>query len=242
MIDEQDIIIVEGKAIPVWPEGQPVRGRGDNVIAMTTFTDIEDYHPRLIEKILAMYQDPTVKRMFSASASGTKIHQVEAWGFPEADLVAARVRAFYRHVFRQPSAAIHISWVNVSRCGEYSMPHTHPECKAVVVYALDPGEPNPNDPMDGQLAFIDPRYEACCRSHEGFMTTPFSPRMPAGSMIIFPSQLVHCVNPYAGVRPRLTFSFDLNTEATGRPRVLDELSQPKMGEDMSFDDLNPQID
>ena len=42
MTDQPDSIIVEGKAIPVWPEGQPVRGRGDNVIAMTTFLPIDE--------------------------------------------------------------------------------------------------------------------------------------------------------------------------------------------------------
>ncbi len=240
-----DNIEIGGKAIPVWPEGQGIRGRGDNVIAMTQFTDTEAYHPGLIAKCLALYEDSSVKRMVSPSASGTKIHMVEEWDLPEARLLTARVLAFFQRVFRQPQGFIHISWVNITRTGEYSMPHTHPDCSAVAVYALDAGDPNPSDPMDGQLAFVDPRYDACCRTDKNFMTTPFSPRMPPGSMIIFPSSLVHCVNPYAGNRPRLTFSFDLNSEQRGRARVLDELDQPAAdatGEDMLSEDLLPRID
>ena len=63
-----------------------------------------------------------------------------------------------------------------------------------------PRQPDPDDPLDGQLAFVDPRYNACCRDNDKFMTTPFMPKLPAGSMIIFPSTLVHCVNPYRSSR------------------------------------------
>lgn len=245
MIQTAEKIDIDGKAISVWPEGQAIRGRGDNVIAMTRFADFEDFHPGLIAKTLELYEDPSVKRMVSPSASGTKIHQVEKWDFPEARLLSARVLEFYKRVFKQPQGVIHISWVNVSRTGEYSMPHSHPDCSAVVVYALDAGDPNPADPMDGQLAFVDPRYDACCRTDKNFMTTPFSPRMPPGSMIVFPSSLVHCVNPYAGTRPRMTFSFDLDSEEKGRARVLDELNhsaEADPAEGHLPEDLMPQID
>ena len=49
--------------------------------------------------------------------------------------------------------------------------------------------------------------------------------MKGGSMIIFPSKLVHCVNPYQGKRPRITFSWDLTDRPRGRARVLDEIDQ-----------------
>ena len=109
--------------------------------------------------------------------------------------------------------------------GEYSMPHTHPDCQAVVVYALDKGETNPIDPLDGQIAFVDSRYDVCCRDVPGYMTSPFMPKMPPGTMIIFPSDVVHCVNPYQGKRPRITFSWDLVPEQPGRARVMDEIER-----------------
>ena len=62
------------------------------------------------------------------------------------------------------------------------MPHAHPDCEAVAVYCLDPGEPNPIDPLDGILAFVDPRYKACCRAIDGYMTTPVMPNMKAANM------------------------------------------------------------
>ena len=150
---------------------------------------------------------------------------IDDWNIPEANLVNARARAFFQKVFGQAESYIHVSWVNISRRGEYSLAHSHPDCMASVVYCLDKGDPNTEDPLDGQLAFVDPRYEACCRAQKDFMTTPYMPKMAPGSMIIFPSSLVHAVNPYRGERPRITFSWDLNNSPSGSPRVLDELAR-----------------
>ena len=208
-----DIVAIGVKRLAVWPEGQAVQGRGDNVVAMTRFADIDDYHPALIARILEMCEDPGVKTARAVFAAGTKIHHLHRWGLPEAELVEARAKALFRRAYKRDTAEVHIGWVNVSRRGDYSMPHTHPDSTASVVYCLDSGDPNPHDPMDGLLAFVDPRYPACCREDAAFMNTPFIPKMLPGSMIIFPSTLVHCVNPYAGERPRITFSWDLNAAA-----------------------------
>ena len=213
------------KDFPLWPDGQKIKGRGDKVIAMTTFSDADAYHPQLIEKTTRLYEDPAVKRTCSVSSAGTKIHGIGEWGFPEADLVNARALELFKKVYGKPEAFVHVSWGNISRQGEYSMPHSHPDCEAVVVYCLDPGDQNPIDPLDGFLAFVDPRYEACCRVFKNYMTTPFMPDMAPGSMIIFPSELVHCVNPYQGTRPRITFSWDLISRPTGRPRVMAEIDR-----------------
>jgi len=221
-IQDEDLYLGP-KRMAVWPEGQAVKGRGDNVVAMTQFEDIDAYHPALITRLLEMYEDPSVKKAKSFFAAGTKIHHLQTWGIPEAELVEARAKAFFKRAFKQSEAVVHIGWVNISRRGEYSMPHTHPDSTASVVYCLDPGDPNPDDPMDGLLAFVDPRYEACCRDDKAFMNTPFMPKMTAGSMIIFPSTLVHCVNPYAGERPRITFSWDINTTTRGQPRLPEEI-------------------
>ena len=92
-------------------------------------------------------------------------------------LINARAIEFYKRIYGLTQGFVHISWGNFTRLGEYSMPHTHPDCQAVVVYMLDKGESNPLDPLDGQLAFVDSRYEACCRDTPGFMTSPFMPKM-----------------------------------------------------------------
>ena len=220
-----DTIRVDAGDLPIWPEGQAVKGRGDQVIAMATFEDAPRYHPALIDKVLRLYDDPSVKRVCSVSSAGTKIHGIGDWGFPEADLVNARAIELFKRVYGKKQGLVHVSWANISRQGEYSMPHAHPDCEAVAVYCLDPGEPNPIDPLDGILAFVDPRYKACCRAIDGYMTTPVMPNMKAGSLIIFPSTLVHCVSPYQGTRPRITFSWDLTDRLRGRPRVMDEIDR-----------------
>ena len=42
------------------------------------------------------------------------------------------------------------------------------------------------------------------------MTTPFVPPATPGTMILFPSQLVHCVNPYFGNKPRISLLWDID--------------------------------
>ena len=50
------------------------------------------------------------------------------------------------------------------------------------------------------------------------MTTPCAPIMKEGLMIMFPGQVVHCVSPYTGERPRITLSWNVNkTAIAGSP-------------------------
>jgi hypothetical protein len=59
------------------------------------------------------------------------------------------------------------------------------------------------------------------------MTTPFFPGMAAGTMLIFPSQLVHTVNLYEGKRPRITLSWNINKNVLpGSPLPAGEGSGP----------------
>jgi len=222
-LSEPEEILIGPRRVKVWPEGQHIKNRGDRVLGMTQFEDTECYHPALVKQVLELEADPAIKRTYNFAASGTKIHFLHGWTSPEAELLAARAKALYMRAYKQPEATIHVGWVNISRNGEYTMAHTHPDSTASIVYCLDPGGPDPNDPAAGQLHFVDPRYEACCRTHPGYMTTPFAPKMPPGAMIIFPSSLVHAVNPYRGTRPRITLAWDINTTAVGQPRVLDVL-------------------
>ncbi len=38
------------------------------------------------------------------------------------------------------------------------------------------------------------------------------PRLVAGDMLIFPSAMVHCVNPYRGKRPRITLAWNIGPQ------------------------------
>jgi hypothetical protein len=48
-------------------------------------------------------------------------------------------------------------------------------------------------------------------------------------MIIFPGQLVHCVNPYGGATPRITLSWNINREALPGS-MLDSLRRQQAGQ------------
>ncbi len=214
-----ETIELDGGVLPVWPEGQRIGRRGnDRSLMRTDFPDVEAYHPRLIERIFEMERDPAFTKSYMKAIGGTKINHIERWGFPEANLICARATAMFRHATDSATATVDLSWTNIYRDGAYAMAHSHPRATAGVVYCVDPGEEDPEDEMSGRFCVIDPRVEICCQIEKHCMTNPLMPEMNAGTMIIFPGQLVHAVNPYGGKRPRITMSWNINAEAlSGSP-------------------------
>lgn len=199
-------------AVEVWPAGQTLVPIGHPTIQATRFTDIETYHPRLVARILDIEKQKGRRKRYFQGACGTKVHHLERWGCSEADLVSARARELYRRALKADSAVVDLSWANVYRNGDYCMPHSHYRSTASVVYCLDVGDED-DASVNGRFCFVDPRLPCCCQMEQGYMTTPFLPTLLPGTMIIFPSQLVHAVNPYFGERPRLTLSWNINTHA-----------------------------
>jgi len=125
-------------------------------------------------------------------------------------LISLRARTFFRRVLECDDAAVDLSWANVYRAGDFCMPHSHVRSTASVVYCVEAGDEDMEDSLSGQFGFVDPRLSSCCQDQEGCVTKPFYPGMKKGTMIIFPSQLVHTVNPYLGKRPRITLSWNIN--------------------------------
>jgi hypothetical protein len=187
-----------------------LEARGDPNILGTVFDDIADYHPALIRKILELEHDPVLSNYLFRGGCGRKIYHIHQWGIPEAQLIHDRAIALFKQVAKSPDAAVDISWANVYRKGEYCMPHSHERSAASIVYCVETGDDDPDDPLAGRFVFVDPRIAACCLKKPGYMTTPFLPEWVAGTMIIFPSQLVHSVNPYMGETPRITMSWNIN--------------------------------
>ncbi len=203
-------ILLGLKPIEVWPQDQKVESRGDPAIRVTTFTDTQEYHPRLIAKILELEENQRLRKRDLHSACGTRIHRIETWNSAEVELITSRAKTLFRHVLGSDDAVVDLSWANVYRSGDYCPPHSQVRSTASVVYCLDMGDVDPEDELSGRFCFVDPRLQNCCRDQEGCVTAPFVPEMAAGTMIIFPSQLVHAVNPYAGARPRITLSWNIN--------------------------------
>lgn len=197
--------------IEVWPADQKLEPRGHPAILSTRFTDTAEYHPRLIARVLELEQHKNIRRRYFQGACGTKVHHVERWGCSEADLLQARAKEMYRRALNVPEAVVDLSWASIYRAGDYCMAHSHVRSTASIVYCLDPGEEDSDDSVNGRFCFVDPRLPCCCQDAPECMTTPFLPGLSTGTMLIFPSQLVHAVNPYGGARPRITLSWNLNS-------------------------------
>jgi hypothetical protein len=222
-----ETILLGMKAIEVWPKDCQSEICGDPTIHRITFTDTREYHPRLVAKILELEENHRLRKRYFRGACGTKIHHLEKWVSTEAELITARAKALFRKVLECEHSVVDLSWANVYRAGDYCLPHSHLRSTASVVYCLEPGDEDTEDLQAGKFCFVDPRLPNCCQHQEGCMTTPFFPGMAAGTMLIFPSQLVHTVNLYEGKRPRITLSWNINKNVLpGSPLPAGEGSGP----------------
>ncbi len=213
VMTRDDTIDIAGTAFPVWPEGQQISAFDEErTVLRTRFEDAASYHPALTAKVLALAEKAEAAGQRSRSLGGTKIYAMHEWDSPEADLVEARAAAFFRRAMGAPEAYIDIGWTNLYRRGEYVLPHSHIRALAGVVYMLESGDRDPADEDAGLFTIVDPRYGPCCEVERGRMTNPVRLDLQPGTMIIFPGQLVHCVNPYGGERPRITLSWNINRE------------------------------
>ena len=201
------------KSVLIWPQNQKISTLCDPTIRSTVFADVQEYHPRLISKILEFEEHQRMRKRHIRGAGGARIHHLEKWASVEAELINARAKALFQNVLESEEAVVDLCWAGVYRAGDYCMPHSHVRTVASIVYCLDPGDEDIGDPQGGRLSFVDPRLATCCPDQKECMTAPFMPEMAAGTMIIFPSQLVHTVNPYNGVRPRITLSWNINKKA-----------------------------
>lgn len=205
-----ETVAIGPRQVSVWPTDQiltPI----DSSIRWTQFADHADLKEDLVRATLARETEEWGDEQSpSRSLGGRKVHHVDTWGSPAVDLIHARAIALFKLAVGSSTAAVDLSWANVYRKRDYISPHAHRRSVASVVYSADPGEEDANDPLAGRLAFVDPRLEVCCQDQKGFMTTPVFPDMPGGAMIIFPSEVVHCVTPYEGNRPRITFAWNIN--------------------------------
>ncbi|MGA8258586.1 MAG: putative 2OG-Fe(II) oxygenase [Arenicellales bacterium] len=204
---EKSQFMIGDRPVDVWPEEQAITPLDHPTIVVTRFLDTDLYHPGLVAGILEKEREGG--RNYFRGACGTKVHQVDQWGFVEADLIHARAVELYRRALSARQAVVDWSWASVYREGDHCMPHSHLRANASIVYFLEPGEPDPDDPLAGSFYFADPRLPCCCQKEAGRVTSLYRPELEPGSMLIFPAQLVHSVNSYRGTRPRITMSWNI---------------------------------
>lgn len=222
-------IAVGDAALPVWPDGQPVEPLSAPVMALTRFTDCASFHPALVAAVLAAESDPRWRSVLTLQppgqektvfrgGCGTKVRKIERWNAAPATLIHARALMLAHRTLSRRPVYSDDSWASVYRAGDYCMPHSHLRCDVSIVYMLDAGDDDPEEPMAGKLSFADPRIQACCPDEPSRVTRHMIPDMTPGTMLIFSSDYLHGVNPYRGRRPRITLSWNVTLRALpGRP-------------------------
>ncbi len=198
--------------LPLWPERQPIHAI-EAAIVQTQFDDLVPHHGPIIKRVLqeedaAKHLRPSVGAQLKCS----KIRRPDLWGLPEFDLLNARAQALFRLVLKTEKVATDACWANVYRKWSAISPHSHRRAMASLVYCLDDGGADADNPESGQFAFVDPRLQACCPFEEGRVTNALCPEFRPGTMLIFPGQTVHYVKLFTGPRPRITASWNMNLE------------------------------
>lgn len=193
----------------VWPQTQHIEPLSAPLMAVTQFDDGEGYHAELAAAILEMERDPAYRMWIFKGGCGMKVRRPDRWRRPAADLIHGRALSFAHRVLSRHDVYTDDCWANVYRDGQYCMPHSHLRANVSIVYMLDPGTPDADDPAAGQLVFADPRIPYCCPHEPGRVTALLLPQMRAGTMIVFASDYLHSVNPYRGARPRITMSWNV---------------------------------
>ncbi|HXX82506.1 MAG TPA: putative 2OG-Fe(II) oxygenase [Casimicrobiaceae bacterium] len=212
-------IKVNGVDLPVWPQGQPAAHNPASLLAITTFPDVAVYHPELIATAMAAEQDPRFRAPMLRGGCGVKVRNIPAWNTPAATLIHARALMVAHYTLSRRAVFADDTWASVYRAGDYCIAHSHLRSYVSIVYMLDPGDEDPDDKLAGKLWLADPRIPWCCPHEPGRVTRPVIPTMTSGTMLIFSSDYLHSVNPYYGLRPRVTLSWNITLERLpGRPR------------------------
>lgn len=208
MISES--VNVAGTAMAVWPAGTKIQMLAAPNMAVVDFSDCDRYHAMLAARIFEMEKDPRYRDWIFKGGCGTKVRDPQLWECPEADLIHARAMRLAAIALSATDVVVDSAWANIYRKGDYCMPHSHLRSIASLIYLLDPGDQSEDDPTGGRLCFGDPRIPFCCVHESGRMTQLLMPGLRPGSLLIFPSEYVHLVNPYHGTRPRITMSWNIN--------------------------------
>lgn len=215
-------VAVDGVDVPVWPEGQASQVLFGAQFAGTIFADHGAYGEALIAAVLAAERDERFHsrpQVATRANCGSKVYDLPRWGAPAAALVHARALTLAHRSLGGAPVFADDTWASVYRDGAFCMPHAHLRSLVSIVYMVDPGEPDPDDPYAGRLCFNDPRIESCCAQEPGRPTRPAMPVMQAGTMLLFASAYLHSVNPYYGRRPRITLSWNITRQRLqGSPR------------------------
>ena len=110
------------------------------------------------------------------------------------------------------------AWVNINQPGASNAMHGHAGAFWSAVYYVDDGDAGGAN--GGELFFHDPRgllpamHDPLLRFRiEGCVTAGYTEKITpqSGLLVVFPSWLLHAVDPFYGNRPRVSVAFNFGT-------------------------------
>mgnify|MGYP006443194135 CR=1 FL=1 len=194
---------------PIWPEETEAVAISD-VIKLVRFPDMAAINKQLRPIVLA--EEARQRESApppSRAMGGQKLRRPDHWDDPAFNVVHARAQEVFRRALNRREAHADGCWINVYRHGESIGPHSHRRVQAAIVYMLDLGDEDPDCPVSGNFAIVDPRMEICTPMEKGCLSHPCQPKMTPGTFVIFPAQAVHYVPAYFGQTPRITVSWNM---------------------------------
>jgi uncharacterized protein (TIGR02466 family) len=138
--------------------------------------------------------------------------------------VVARVQATFFELARGQGEAVDQryrlgvqAWAMVMRHGHHTLVHDHAESHFSVVYYPDIGDADQDlHPDSGKLTFVDPRRGGTVIPGVELFPSQFAIVPQPGLLVVFPGWLQHYVQPYRGVRPRISISCNVRFEIDPR--------------------------
>ncbi len=109
------------------------------------------------------------------------------------------------------------AWANVNRCGRGDVGHAHPGSYWSAVYWVDNGMDDTDEVSGGEIEFLDPRgsmpimlIAAVKMRIEGCLLAGLKHqvRPESGTLLMFPSWLIHAVNIFQSERPRISVAIN----------------------------------
>lgn len=137
----------------------------------------------------------------------------------------------------QVSLSMGNCWANINDMGSWNRPHGHNGCWYSGVFYVDSG------PDQGRLTFLDQDnkvlsdFPPASRHNSSFDLDPWS-----GNLLLFPSGLIHMVEPNLSDRSRYSIAFNLNSSYVAFRESRFDNQDPR-GNDITFelDDLGRPI-
>jgi uncharacterized protein (TIGR02466 family) len=106
------------------------------------------------------------------------------------------------------------AWANVSRQGDYNVPHVHMATWAAVYYVSVPAQCN-DAGVTGALELLDSRPPAALVDMPGrFFATRHLIKPHAGLLVLFPASIMHLVHPFRGPGERISIACDLTIQVS----------------------------